>query len=401
MSLTNQLTRALLAGALLCTTAQALAGPREQALQIHSRIAGVPPNETVLLQMAEHIESGDVDAAANLAMEHDGFYRATLKTLATPWTNRDMTPFAPLNDYTATVMGLVRDGEDFRQLLYADVLYTGSGNFPAYSTGNNNHYEALEQSSVTLKDALQRQSQSSLTGLPSEATAGVMTSRAAAKAFFYAGTNRAMFRFTLLNHLCRDLEQVHDTTGIPDRIRQDVSRSPGGDSRVFLNNCVGCHTGMDPMAQAFAYYDYEYDAVADPDAELGAIHYNTAGETDPATGTRVEAKYHINSGTFAPGYVTPDDHWDNYWRRGPNVVLAWDPSLEGSGSGAKSLGMELAHSGAFASCQVEKVFNAVCLRKPGDSADRALIANATSNFAASGYNLKQVFIDTADYCKGE
>jgi hypothetical protein len=43
---------------------------------------------------------------------------------------------------------------------------------------------------------------------------------AAAQAFFIAGTNRAMFRFTLINHLCMDMEQVHDTSVIPDRIRQ-------------------------------------------------------------------------------------------------------------------------------------------------------------------------------------
>ena len=73
-----------------------------------------------------------------------------------------------------------------------------------------------------------------------------MTSRAAAQSFFIAGTNRAMFRFTVLNHMCRDLEEIHDTTRPPDRIRQDVSRSPGGDARLFLNNCVGCHSGMDP-----------------------------------------------------------------------------------------------------------------------------------------------------------
>ena len=94
---------------------------------------------------------------------------------------------------------------------------------------------------------------------PPAATAGVMTTRAAAKAFFIDGTNRAMFRFTLLNHMCDDLEQVKDITRVPDRIRQDVSRSPGGDSRLFLNNCIGCHSGMDPLAGAFAYYDYVYD----------------------------------------------------------------------------------------------------------------------------------------------
>src|SRR5690606_11279614 len=102
--------------------------------------------------------------------------------------------------------------------------------------------------------------QGGLNGLPYEATAGIITSRAAAQAFFILGTNRAMFRFTLLNHLCRDLEQVHDVTRPPDRIRQDISRSPGGDSSVYNNNCIGCHNGMDPLAQEFAYYDFDIDA---------------------------------------------------------------------------------------------------------------------------------------------
>ena len=35
-------------------------------------------------------------------------------------------------------------------------------------------------------------------------------SLAAAAMFFVAGTNRAMFRFTLMNHLCTDLEQVQE-----------------------------------------------------------------------------------------------------------------------------------------------------------------------------------------------
>src|SRR6476661_9742502 len=94
-------------------------------------------------------------------------------------------------------------------------------------------------------------------GIPAAATAGFITSRASSEAFFIDGTNRAMFRFTLINHMCRDMEQVHDTSLPPDMIRQDVSRSPGGDSRIFLNNCIGCHSGMDPLAQAFAYYEFD------------------------------------------------------------------------------------------------------------------------------------------------
>lgn len=387
---------------LALAAANTFAGPREQALQIHNRVAGVPPTETVLQAMATEIRNGDTAAAVKIAMENEAFYSVTLKNLATPWTNRDRTVFAPLNDYTATIIGLVRDDADFRTALYDDVIYTSNAaGLPGYSNSNNAHYEAIEAQDVSLKNTLIQRPQSAVNGLPADATSGVITSRAAAKAFFIAGTNRAMFRFTLLNHLCRDLEQVHDTSLTPDFIRQDVSRSPGGDSRVFLNNCIGCHNGMDPMAKAYAYYDFEFDVDADPDGNNGSIHYNTEGTLDPDTNSRVEKKYRINANTFKYGYVTTNDDWQNYWRTGINKFLGWDESLPGQGSGAKSMNRELAHSQAFAQCQVEKVFQNVCLRKPADAGDRSKIAEFTTSFAASGYKLKQVFVDTANYCKGE
>lgn len=378
------------------------AGAREQALQIHNRIAGVPPSAAVLAEMTSAIDAGQVADAVRIAMNNEAFYSVTLKNMATPWTNRDRTVFAPLNDYTATVIGLVRDDADFRTLLYGNQLYVSSAaGLPNYSVNSNAHYEAIEAQGVSLKDTLVARDQTSLNGIPAEATSGVITSRAAAKAFFIAGTNRAMFRFTLLNHLCRDLEQVHDTSLTPDFIRQDVSRSPGGDSRVFLNNCVGCHNGMDPMAKAYAYYDYEFDVNGDPEGLSGAIHYNSEGVIDPDTNSRVEKKYRINANTFKYGYVTTNDDWQNYWRQGMNKHLGWDTSLPGKGTGAKTMNMELAHSQAFASCQVEKVFQNVCLRKPANAVDRDKVSAMTTNFANSGYQLKQVFIDTADYCKGE
>lgn len=405
--LLSRLTQYLPVGLLALTLAatDANAGSREQALQIHNRVAGVPPTEAVLLQMAAQIDAGQTAEAVKIAMNNEAFYSVTLKNMATPWTNRDQTVFAPLNDYVATIIGLVRDDADFRTALYEDVIYTSNASgLPAYSNSDNNHYQAIETQGVSLKDTLVRRTQSTVNGLPAEATSGVITSRAAAKAFFIAGTNRAMFRFTLLNHLCRDLEQVHDTSLVPDFIRQDVSRSPGGDSRVFLNNCIGCHNGMDPMAKAYAYYDYEFDINGDPEGVNGAIHYNGEGTLDPDTNSRVEKKYRINSSTFKPGYVTTNDDWLNYWRKGQNSYLGWgwnSPALTGTGTGAKSMNMELAHSKAFASCQVEKVFQNVCLRKPADASDRAKIEEFTQNFAAHNYQLKQVFIDTADYCKGQ
>ncbi|RYY77394.1 MAG: hypothetical protein EOO52_06570 [Gammaproteobacteria bacterium] len=387
---------ALAAAAISSTTV--VAGSLERALVIHNRVAGVPPTPEVLTLMAGYIDGANgktVDDAVREAMKNDAFYNVTLKNMATPWTNRDQTVFAPLNDYTATVVGLVHDDKDFRTILSTDQLYVGKTGLglPNYASNSNAHYEAIEAKGLNLKDVLEPKSQSSLNGLPAEAAAGVMTSRAAAKAFFIAGTNRAMFRFTLMNHMCRDLEQVHDITRTPDFIRQDVSRSPGGDSRVYLNGCIGCHSGMDPMAKAFAYYDYKFDAATDPDALSGSIQY-TAGT--------VHKKYLQNSATFPYGYVTTNDNWQNYWREGINSNLGWnwkaDPSVPASGAGAKSMGEELSHSHAFAACQVEKVFKHVCLRKPADSTDHARIETFTNNFANSGYNLKQIFVDTATYC---
>lgn len=383
------------------------AGTREQALQIHNRIAGVPPSEAVLESMSQKIADGDIDAAVDEAMENEAFYSVTLKNLVTPWTNREQTVFAPLNDYTATVIGAVRDDVDFRTVLYGDLLYSFDGVSPGYDKNSNAHYEAAQAQGVSLKDpeSLVKRTQSeitALTDLPAEAISGVITSRAAARAFFIDGTNRAMFRFTLMNHLCRDLEQVHDVTRVPDYIRQDVSRSPGGDSRVFLNNCMGCHNGMDPLAKAYAYYDFEYPTDS-PDQ--GAIHYNGSGTLDPVTESRVEKKYLQNSNTFKPGYITTNNDWLNYWREGMNSALGWawrpeDAGLPSSGTGASSMNKELAHSKAFASCQVQKVFENVCLRKPRNEEDVAALETFTGNFADGGFLLKQVFRDTANYCKG-
>ena len=393
--------------ALLCAVlaTPALAGPREQAKRIHDRLAGTPPSDTVLAQM-EAVMGGGTDplcpggvtgpaCAAYIAMNDVNFYNVTLKNFAAPWTNRDRNAFVPLNDYIAMVIGMVRDDVPFNTLLSADIAYVGGpGVVPsAPSATNNDHYEQLEANNVNLRDELQQTAQSSVNGLPSTATAGAMTSRAAAEAFFVAGTNRAMFRFTLLNHMCNDLEQMHDPKLPPDRIRQDVSRSPGGDSRLFLNNCVGCHTGMDPMAQAFAYYNYNEDT--------GSLEF-TDGVVQP--------KYFNNDLTFPPGFRTPDDEWDNYWREGQNRYLGFDPTRSGAGNGAKSLGEELANSHAFARCQVKKVFRAVCLREPEDGNDRTAVDSILATFRGSAdpdvapsgaFSMRQVFADTAVYCMGQ
>jgi len=400
----------------LFSNGTALAGvaERDQARRIHDRLAGIPPTNTVLDAMEAAIlanpgTTGEEDAA-DIAMNNPAFYNVTLKNYAAPWTNEAQTTFVPLNDYTATVIGIIRDDLDFRQVLFGDIIYTGNASgLTAYSNSNNNHYEQLEQLGPVTGDLsntgiLQQQTQSSVTGLPANATAGVITTRAAAEAFFTDGTNRAMLRFTLMNHLCTDLEPLKDVSRIPDRVRQDVSRSPGGDSRIFMFSCIGCHAGMDGLTGAYSKYNFntvtnslDYartDATALADETLNG--YVAGG---------ISGKYANNADNFKSGYITTDESWINYWRNGPNKLLGWnatpnDPDLHGNerGEGAKSMGAELANSTAFASCQVKKAFKAVCFRNSDDyAADRTIVDTITTSFM-SGYNMKSVFAKVAAYC---
>jgi hypothetical protein len=447
-------------------TSQAVwAGPTERAMakRIHDRLTGVTATNTVLDDM-ELLIIGDPACAGSLTDIGCGkdaaeyaidtsqnphaytFYNVTLKNFAAPWTNEEQTVFTPLNDYSATVVGTIRDGLDFRRILFDDLLYVGNAaGLPAYSNSNNNHYEQLEAldpdpnaaNSGNLADPLilqgpnQGVTQSGETGLPVAATAGVMTTRAAAKAFFSAGTNRAMFRFTLMNHLCTDLEPLKDVSRSSGKVRRDVSRSPGGDSRLYLNGCVGCHAGMDGMAGAFAKYEWDTQDPQNPNDGLmlySAVGNPLFGSDGTAPGISdeipddISLKHNINANNFEYGHITTDDSWVNYWRNGPNSKLGLRPADDGpsasgwgplfnpdskgneTGTGAKSLGVELSNSKAFAQCQVDKVFKAICLRDPNVfAADRNARDGFVSNFVGSTpvpYNMREVFTDVAAYCKG-
>ena len=385
----TKLSAARLVAALTCMTAAAVcsAGPREQAKRIHDRLAGTPPAPAVLDSMATKVAAGNALGAAMDAMSNPAFYNTTVRELATPWTNRDRSVYADLNDSTATVIGMVRDDVPFDQVLHGDIVYVGStaATPVLYSQTDNNHYVELQRNRVDLGSSanLVRQTQSSLPGTPLGATqtAGIMTTRGFADAFLVAGTNRAAVRFAALNLLCMDQEDFRDVTAWPDRIRQDVSRSPGGDSNLFLNDCLACHAGLDGLAGAFAFYDF--------DATAGRITY-TAGTVQP--------KFVKAASTFPFGFETTGDSWINYWRTGPNAFVDWRGA--GSGSGAKSLGMELAQTRQFSECQVRNVFEKVCYRAPNGPADLQAVETIASSFEANNRSLKRVFAETAVYCMG-
>ena len=422
MSIVNLLNKqtgrvALAAASAICVFSLAIntasAGDREKAKFIHDRIAGVAPSNAVLTSMTADITGGNVDAAVDTAMNNINFLNVTVKNMVIPWTNKEETVFFPFNDAAATIAGYIRDGRDFRGILFDDRIYTVNGASPGYSPSNNDHYINAEHQNINLRTALQTNTQSTVTSYPPEAIAGVMTTRASARAFFYAGTNRAMFRSTMLNYLCTDMEQVKDITRTNDYIRQDVTRGPGGDSDVFLNNCIGCHAGMDGMGGAFAYHQWG-PAVFDPDADpepqsmtyvTTPALYDIDGVTID-TATRVVHKYRQNPTNFKFGYVPADNNWVNYWRTGVNAKLGWGkdaaltptnvPQAPIRGNTAAELGRELANTEAFARCQVTKVYRHVCHSDPSESD----LQTITGSFTASTYNMQTVYRESVKVCMG-
>lgn len=392
MRLTHRLTeRALRLTLLLVLTSAtglAQAGPREQAKRLHDRLTGVPPSATTLDSMATKIQNGDALGAAAEAMEHPAFYNTTVREYATPWSNRDQSVYTDLNDTTATVIGFVRDNLAFDRLLYDDIVYIGGAGVSntAYAQDNNDHYLQLQNDAVDLSDPanLVQTTQSGLPNAPIAAnqTAGIMTSRGYAEAYLVAGTNRAAVRFATLNFLCLDMEDMRDVTAWPDRVRKDVTRSPGGDSAIYLNDCLPCHAGLDGLAGAFAFYDFDED--------LQQLSY-TPGVVQP--------KFLKDAATFPYGFETLGDSWVNYWRTGPNAHVGWNGP--GSGMGAKSLGMELSQNRRFAECQATKAIEKVCHRTPNGPADLQAVQDIANSFEANNRSMQRIFAESAVYCMGE
>ncbi len=376
-----------------------LAGPREQAKFLNDRIVGTNISAQEFESLVSMISQGNARQAALSITERSDFYNVKLKTFFAPRTNEDRSNTVPLNDYTATLIGIVRDNVPYTSALYEDIIYVGANGLngvPAYSHTNNNHYEELEKRRIDLSSATSfvRTTQSGLAGtqLPVNATAGIITTRAAAKAFFVAGTNRAMTRFLSLNYLCRDFEALHDISLPQDRVRKDVTRVD-----PYLKDCVGCHSGQDGLGGAWAYYNF--------DEEENRLVY-TAGN--------VQEKMNINAGVAPQGYQTVDDSWVNYWRIGQNSALGWrTPANAGIsinsdfgysfGSGAKSLGREIASTRAFSACAVKQVFENVCLKNESQltSADKAKIEEISTAFEQSNYNYKTIWVETGLYCMGD
>lgn len=370
-----------------------LSKAKAQVAFVYKRLAGVPASASDIDTWgAGYVAAPDKaaylkDVVAKAATDNDKFYAVTVLSFAQTEGNKDRSlgdGTNVLNDLTATIIGMVRDDKDYRGILSDDILYIPTGT--TYVSGNNAIYETLYtnvKNGAPLASALTAGTQSGVTGLSVQA--GIFTLRGFGSVYYEAGTNRGPLRFTSMNYLCRDMEDLSDASRDDIYVRRDVDRAPGGDATKYKTECVGCHAGMDPLSKAFAYFDYI------PPANANALAPITIA-------TAPTAKMNRNNDVFPGGAVVTDDAWKNLWldADGTNANLGWDQSKK-EGNGVKSLGEMLAATKMFPECMAKRVYKTVCLKDATSSIDKAAVASLTEKFSKS-FNMKELFKDAAVNC---
>lgn len=374
----------------------------EYAFKAYNRIVGVPPTTAELAEMTKLLKEGKTDEALNIAIESNNFYDSRLVMWTKKWFNEDATNRGTLNDGVATVVGMVRDNIPFNQLLSGNFVYIGNpalipGTIPAAALDNNNHYQQLETSGLSLKDVLAKATQQDTYNFPAdgEGPAGLYTTRGWAAAYYIAGTNRAAFANTMKHFMCKEMEDLHDNTIPTEYIARDVTREPAGNPANFYNTCQGCHAGMDAQRNAWIHFDYDGDdennGIFLTNVPVGDVNNaNRGANNDPH-------KYHVNNDSFPDGRPSRDNNWINLWAQGQNSSLGWRGAT--SGSGPKEFGEMITRSAQFSSCMTEQVFELICFHKPTSAEEKEAARNISFRFEAQGsYNIKQVFRDTTKFC---
>lgn len=367
---------------------------RSLALEIYKRLAGINTSidDPVLVQMEQKIDSNDFEGAAEIASSQPSFYNLVVRDFAARMSTREQSINEPLNDFTATFIGLTRDNLDARLLLTGDLFYKGADALPlpqdmaADLLRSNNHYNRLVEDNYDLSSVLVRSDNQYLRDTNGGVhlhpdAAGVITSRAFMAAHASAGTNRRLVEYTFKQFTCNEMEEWGEATSSDLRVGRDIDRFPGGEGSKYLTSCKSCHSHMDGFRGAFARYNFTDNFVV-----YGGIVQNTRG----INRNGVANKMNQNNSTFSAGFTTRDDSWVNYARSPASVSRFGWRGYTQQGSGVKQMGTILANSQSFSKCMVKKVYRELC-RRPVASFELNMVNTLATQFESSGYKLKKLF----------
>jgi hypothetical protein len=426
-----------------------LEAAQNMARRLYLHLAGMPMNETKqipdwnvdttgtgpkypqLKLYTDKIMAGDVMQAAYLATREPGFYNSTLWNMITPLSDAGKNSLGTtgtitdLNDFTATWIGIVRDDLNAQLLLTGNQIYVPKAYKPAsagacaasavykstqpyvdamtamYADPINN---GLDKQLVPAPQCVYNNSKelafSSDNPIIHPDAAGLLTTRQWGVAGLYMGTNRRAIRYMLDRFLCHDITDVRDSGLAEWRIRRDVDHAPGGDPKIYHASCRSCHTSLDSLGGAYAFYD----SYPNPNQNVNPVgnlsdwrlfYVNAGGYGEDVT----MPKMNKNSSVFPPGYVTGDDSWINFlttnnWQ----PIFGWSSAVPTQANGVHALGMMIANSEGFSKCMAKRVYQQVCtMGTPANvdvnfnGPDAGVINDLSTYFQSTNYNMRRLF----------
>lgn len=394
---------------LISGSVQAQVAFQATAKKIYERLTStkIAGDSSVLQQMTDKVAAGDLKGAAQIATADKNFLNLTVKQMALRMSTREETIRIPLNDFAAGFIGITRDQKDARELLTGNFYYMGdialirpadAALVPAPQgyrlledvVRSNRHYETIDNGVIDIGKVLKRVEGQQLASQNDANTlvfnidsAGVLTSRAFMMAHAVAGTNRRLVEYTFREFMCVDISSWADTAASDTRIGRDIDRFPGGDHSKFETTCKGCHTQMDSLRGAFAFWDVNGDRVVN----------RGISSTDTS---RVAQKYSRNSSVFPDGYTVVDNSFINNSNRGGNAALfGFRGENVSYGYGVRDLGQLVANSKRFSQCMAKRTFEAVCRKNIEMKYNMGVITTYANKFEQKNYNLKELFEDIA------
>lgn len=253
------------------------------AKKLYERMTGVKVSakKPEVKAVADLLAKGKQREAAAYITKTSDFLNVQIKNLSLRLSNKDESVKVGFNDFSALIVGVIRDNKDFREILTADYYYDVKGVADADDQRtrffNQNNYVLAETNLLDLTKALVFQPRQKMVlwsyDTPYTASqkpamngviklednpepSGVLTTRTFAERNLSGGSNRRAVEFSLKQFLCVSMAEAADSSASDQYVGRDVERFPAGDYNKYLTSCKSCHAVMDGMRPAFAKVDY-------------------------------------------------------------------------------------------------------------------------------------------------
>jgi hypothetical protein len=263
------------------------------AKKIYERTTGVKISlkDPVVEQMAKEIKNNNLIGAAKIATQSPAFTNLRARNFALRLSNKANSVGVDLNDMATMIVGIIRDDEDFREILtskshyqiknitfYKNYLEHSARNpaveaddkildlhaniekisKPPYimTTINAGKIAAINAEAISQLEKNIKVSEQGVDLKEIPDPAGVLTTNYFAQSQFSGGSNRRGIEFVVKNFLCSSMPEIGNPNASDAFVGRDVDRFVGGSNSNYVNNCKSCHTVMDGLRSAFAKVDY-------------------------------------------------------------------------------------------------------------------------------------------------